>query len=108
MVPKNQVFVGDILKVKKDELFPADLLFLSSSEAEKRCFIGTSNIDGETNSRICHCLKCTSHLQNEEDISSFSCEITCEEPNGDVNKFSGTLTTKDGIKSSLGVFYFYS
>ncbi len=33
--------------VKKDEPFPADLIFLCSSNIEGSCFIMTSSLDGE-------------------------------------------------------------
>ena len=33
--------------VKKDEPFPADLVFLCSSNNEGSCFIMTSSLDGE-------------------------------------------------------------
>ena len=42
----KDVHVGDILRVGNDELFPADLVLLSSSEPDGVCFIETSNLDG--------------------------------------------------------------
>ena len=43
------LLVGDIVLVKKDEPFPADLAILSCSDAEDVCYIETSNLDGERN-----------------------------------------------------------
>ena len=46
----QQVHVGDVLKVEKNEFFPADLIHLSTSHYRKgQCFIETKNLDGETN-----------------------------------------------------------
>jgi len=35
----NTIVVGDILKVNVDEEFPADLVFLSSSDPQGRIFV---------------------------------------------------------------------
>jgi phospholipid-transporting ATPase len=41
--------VGDIIKVSKNEFFPADGLVLATSEPSGVCYIETKNLDGETN-----------------------------------------------------------
>ena len=41
--------VGDVIKLKQDEYFPADVLILKSSELKGACYIETKNLDGETN-----------------------------------------------------------
>jgi phospholipid-transporting ATPase len=43
------LLVGDIVLVKKDEPFPADLAIVSCSDTEDICYIETSNLDGERN-----------------------------------------------------------
>ena len=48
----TDVRVGNVIVVRDDELFPADLMCLYSALAEKVCFIKTTNLDGETNLKI--------------------------------------------------------
>ena len=45
----KEVRVGDIVKVKQDEFFCADMLVLTSTGDKGNCFIETKNLDGETN-----------------------------------------------------------
>ena len=48
-VPWREVQVGDIVKVLQDELFPADLVLLSSAHEGGIAHVMTMNLDGETN-----------------------------------------------------------
>jgi phospholipid-transporting ATPase len=45
----RELRVGDIVKIIRDEYFPADLLILKTSELKNVCYIETKNLDGETN-----------------------------------------------------------
>lgn len=44
----SQVIVGDIAYIQRDEMFPADLILISSSN-EGTAFIETASLDGEKN-----------------------------------------------------------
>ena len=49
----KDVFVGNILKVKKGEYFPADWVLISSTDRKTHvCYIETKNLDGETNLKL--------------------------------------------------------
>ncbi|VDK80983.1 unnamed protein product [Litomosoides sigmodontis] len=87
--------VGDIVRVENDQMFPADMALLSSSEALGIAYIETSNLDGETNLKIRQGLECTSDLITISAIRDFQCEIECEHPNQNVNEFTGTLKMRD-------------
>lgn len=45
----EKIRVGNIVKIRENEFFPADILLLSSSDAKNICYIETKNLDGETN-----------------------------------------------------------
>ena len=51
-VKSQDIHVGDIVRVKRDESFPCDLVLISTSNSEGKCYITTANLDGETNLKV--------------------------------------------------------
>ena len=84
--------VGNLVKVCKDEYFPADLVLLSSSHEDGVCYVETMNLDGETNLKLKHALEETSHLHDENSFEQFRAVIKCEDPNERLYSFIGTLS----------------
>jgi phospholipid-translocating ATPase len=41
-----EVIVGDIIKIMNDEMIPADLFILSSSNADNESYVETAELDG--------------------------------------------------------------
>ncbi|ONK66265.1 uncharacterized protein A4U43_C06F5920 [Asparagus officinalis] len=83
--------VGDIVKVEKDNFFPADLVLLSSSYEDAICYVETMNLDGETNLKLKQSLEATSSLQDESSFQHFKAVIKCEDPNANLYTFVGTM-----------------
>ena len=48
-IPWHMIKTGQLVKIKKNEFFPSDLILLSSSAPKNMCFIETKGLDGETN-----------------------------------------------------------
>ena len=49
----KNVEIGNIIKITKDQYFPADCVLISSSEKKgNHCFIESKNLDGETNLKM--------------------------------------------------------
>eukprot|EP00475_Leptophrys_vorax_P029959 TRINITY_DN44436_c0_g1_i1.p1 TRINITY_DN44436_c0_g1~~TRINITY_DN44436_c0_g1_i1.p1 ORF type:complete len:1179 (+),score=393.39 TRINITY_DN44436_c0_g1_i1:363-3539(+) len=47
-VRSKNIRVGDILRVAKNEFFPADCILIASSSTDNNCYINTAELDGET------------------------------------------------------------
>ncbi|XP_039143127.1 putative phospholipid-transporting ATPase 9 [Dioscorea cayenensis subsp. rotundata] len=87
--------VGDIVKVEKDNFFPADLLLLSSSYEDAICYVETMNLDGETNLKLKQSLEVTSNLQDDSSFRHFKAVVRCEDPNANLYTFVGSLEYQD-------------
>ncbi|XP_073020331.1 phospholipid-transporting ATPase 3-like isoform X1 [Primulina eburnea] len=90
-IPWKKLQVGDIVKVKQDGFFPADLLFLASTNPDGVCYIETANLDGETNLKIRKASEKTWDYVTPEKVAEFKGEIQCEQPNNSLYTFTGNL-----------------
>uniref|UniRef100_A0A8C8BZC9 Phospholipid-transporting ATPase n=1 Tax=Oncorhynchus tshawytscha TaxID=74940 RepID=A0A8C8BZC9_ONCTS len=83
------IHVGDVVRLKKNDHIPADILLLSSSNPNSLCYVETAELDGETNLKFKMGLKVTDErLQEEGQLAQFD---VCEEPNNRLDKFTGTM-----------------
>ena len=83
--------VGDIVKIEKDEFFPADILLLSSSYEDAVCYVETMNLDGETNLKMKQALDATTSLLEDLSFKDFKATIRCEDPNANLYTFVGSM-----------------
>ncbi|KAF5206120.1 Phospholipid-transporting atpase [Thalictrum thalictroides] len=87
----QKIRVGDVVKVEKDQFFPADLLLLSSSYDDGICYVETMNLDGETNLKVKRSLEATLPLDDDADFKDFTGTIRCEDPNPTLYTFVGNF-----------------
>lgn len=84
-----------MVKVEKDNFFPADLLLISSSYEDAVCYVETMNLDGETNLKLKQALDVTSTLQDDSSFQDFKGMVKCEDPNANLYSFVGTMDYQD-------------
>ena len=76
----KDVKVGHILEIKDGESFPADMVFLSSSNMQGTAFVNTMNLDGETNLKEKMALELTKDMR-EIDLHAILLETATDNPN---------------------------
>ncbi|KAK9093590.1 hypothetical protein Syun_028501 [Stephania yunnanensis] len=93
--------VGDVVKVEKNEYFPSDLLFISSSYEDGICYVDTMNLDGETHLKLKRCVEATLALDDDVEFSKFNATVRCEDPNPNLYSFVGNFEF-EGMSYPLG------
>lgn len=68
----SKVIIGDICCVKQEELFPADLILLTSSTDGGVAFIETASLDGQKNLKPRSANKSTIKFSNEALLNELS------------------------------------
>jgi phospholipid-transporting ATPase len=93
----EQLKVGDIIKVNKDEYFPADLIMLYSTNKSGIAYVETKNIDGETNlkykesvNKTYNALKNVREEANDDYIANLTGLVSCDAPNANMYEYEGT------------------
>ncbi|XP_015439518.1 PREDICTED: probable phospholipid-transporting ATPase IF [Dufourea novaeangliae] len=97
----EQIRVGDLVKVSRDEDVPCDLLFLFSTDDSKRCYVTTANLDGETNLKTLIVPKMLMHMTAPQ-IVSMEATITCQHPSSDLYGFHGKLEITNAVGDVSG------
>ncbi|XP_040284215.1 probable phospholipid-transporting ATPase IF isoform X2 [Bufo bufo] len=91
----KNIRVGDIVRVAKDETFPADLILLSSDRVNGSCYVTTASLDGETNLKTHFALPETAVLQSVANLDTLKAVIECQQPEADLYRFVGRITLQD-------------
>uniref|UniRef100_A0A7N6C3E1 Phospholipid-transporting ATPase n=1 Tax=Anabas testudineus TaxID=64144 RepID=A0A7N6C3E1_ANATE len=88
----KEVRVGDFIKLRCNEILPADVLLLSSSDPDRLCHIETATLDGETNLKQRQVVRSFFELDCDFDPLKYNSIIECEKPNNDLNRFRGYMS----------------
>lgn len=87
----KNVTVGDFIRLSCNEIIPADMVLLFSTDPDGICHIETSGLDGESNLKQRQVVRGFAEQDSEVDPEKFSSRIECESPNNDLSRFRGFL-----------------
>ncbi|KAL0969642.1 hypothetical protein UPYG_G00230200 [Umbra pygmaea] len=87
----KDVCVGDFVRLSFNEIIPADMLLLYSSDPHGVCYIETANLDGETNLKQRQVVRDLPQQGSEFTPENFHSHIECESPNNDLIRFRGYM-----------------
>ncbi|KAK0416048.1 hypothetical protein QR680_012266 [Steinernema hermaphroditum] len=115
----KNVLVGDFVHLSSNEIIPADILLIRSSDPTGICYVETSNLDGETSLKQREVIQsmadyhaaaaAKSHKRTLSTMSTkeipfspreFRSKIEVELPNNQIHQFSGYVIHEDGAKEA--------
>ncbi|XP_072533873.1 phospholipid-transporting ATPase VD isoform X2 [Salminus brasiliensis] len=96
-----EVCVGDVVRLCCNEIIPADLVLLHSSDPNGVCHIETANLDGETNLKQRQVVRNLPQQGSEFTPENFSSRIECENPNDDLRRFRGYMEHPNKVRVGL-------
>uniref|UniRef100_A0A665VT55 Phospholipid-transporting ATPase n=1 Tax=Echeneis naucrates TaxID=173247 RepID=A0A665VT55_ECHNA len=97
----KEVRVGDFIRLRCNEILPADVLLLSSSDPDRLCHIETATLDGETNLKQRQIVRSFFDLDCDFNPMKYNSIIECEKPNNDLNRFRGYIIHRSGKRDAL-------
>eukprot|EP00743_Colponemidia_sp_Colp-15_P003792 GILK01004090.1.p1 GENE.GILK01004090.1~~GILK01004090.1.p1 ORF type:complete len:1295 (-),score=222.23 GILK01004090.1:130-3960(-) len=102
LVAWKDVQVGDIVVCRNRDVFPADLVLLSTSDAHGLAFVETANLDGETNLKLRQAVADSqTRFKARESCLDLQGDVECEVPNRYLDTFDGKLTIQQGQEKHM-------
>ncbi|XP_073676362.1 phospholipid-transporting ATPase VB [Garra rufa] len=99
----KDVRVGDFVRVLSNEIIPADILLLHTSDPNGVCHMETANLDGETNLKQRKVVPGFSTLGEPFQPQTFDSTVVCENPNNNLNLFKGYVERPDKRRTGFGI-----
>lgn len=92
----SEIQVGNLLLIRDQETFPADLMLLATEHPLGICYIETSSLDGEKGLKAKNALKETDIVKNTENLKEIcQWEIECPAPDAMIYQFQGAILLKE-------------
>ncbi|XP_050501041.1 phospholipid-transporting ATPase VD isoform X2 [Diabrotica virgifera virgifera] len=98
----KDVRVGDLIHLSNNEVVPADILVLRSSDASGLCYIDTGHLDGETNLKQRQVVRGFVEKQSVFEPSKFRSSIEVEAPTTKIYRFHGAIVHPNGSRVPVG------
>ncbi|KAF2646143.1 phospholipid-translocating P-type ATPase [Massarina eburnea CBS 473.64] len=97
----QDIDVGDVVKLGRNEAAPADLALLHTHGENSVAYVETMALDGETNLKSKQTTASMSKaIESQEDILACQAEVVVEDPNQDLYSFEGRVAV-DGKNAPL-------
>lgn len=94
----SDLHVGKIIKVKKNEMIPADILIIKSSEDNGICYLETTNLDGESALKPRQALIIYhKNIKEEKNLVNINDMIEVDVPNNHIYKVEGSIYFKKEV-----------
>lgn len=87
----KNVQVGDFVRIYNDDQIPADVVILSTSDPDGACYVETKNLDGETNLKLRHALRCGREIKHARNCERAEFTIESEPPQPNLYQYSGVV-----------------
>ncbi|KAG4306223.1 hypothetical protein PORY_000211 [Pneumocystis oryctolagi] len=97
----KNIRVGDFVRLRGDDLIPADILILATSEPDGACYVETKNLDGETNLKLRHALRCGYEIKTAADCEKAAFIIESENPNSNLYKYNAVVRWTQFVDENL-------
>lgn len=98
----KNVRVGDFIHLSNNEVIPADILLLRSSDPHGLCYIDTCNLDGETNLKQRQVARGFSERQDVFEPSKFKSDVEVDSPTTKIYRFYGAIVHPGGERVLVG------
>lgn len=98
----KDVRVGDLLHLSNNEVVPADVLLLRSSDPQGLCFIETCDLDGESNLKQRQVARGFVEKQSVFSPSLFRSVVEVEAPTTKIYRFHGAIVHPTGERIPVG------
>lgn len=85
--------MGDIVHLSNNEIVPADILLLKSSEPQGICYIDTCDLDGETNLKRRQCVR---GFDSTFEPCEFVSRLEVDTPTTKIYRFHGAMVHPSG------------
>ncbi|EGI67516.1 Putative phospholipid-transporting ATPase VA [Acromyrmex echinatior] len=92
----KDVKVGDLVHLSNNELVPADLLLLRSSDPQGLAYLDTCNLDGESNLKQRQVVRGFLDLQDTFQPSKFRSVVEVDQPSTRIYRFHGAVVHPNG------------
>ncbi|GMM27567.1 hypothetical protein DAMA08_002830 [Martiniozyma asiatica (nom. inval.)] len=100
----KNINVGDIIKIRRNEEIPSDVIVLTTSGENGLCYVETKNLDGETNLKTKKSMNCGRSLKTVADFKRAIFSVATEPPSKDLYSFRGVLKYKNfsNVNDTIG------